>query len=288
MKPITNKYNISLFNQLIKGKKSDMTEAAEIKNDSIICLNCGTECHAKYCPNCGQPTSVPSKLKMKNFGKGVVMSFGRLTPGFFTTAKGLMFRPWEVIRDHIHGKHIRYSPPITMLIQIYLYATIIYSLVDSFFGTALLTNFDFEATVIGYEGDNPLLKLIDGSVVLETLLWGIPICFCIYLGFYRHGARKYNFAEYLAAFFYMFAAISIYDFIFSLFLIILDQSEFSDYLTWMVCIFFSTIVLIKAFPQDKWWKYPLLFLWTALISVVAINIFVVTINKAIGVNLLAE
>lgn len=258
------------------------------KSTEIVCLNCGTVCHDKFCPHCGQSTGVPPRLRMKNFGKGVLMSFGRLTPGFFTTAKGLMLHPWDVIRNHIHGRHILYSPPITMLIQVYLYAAILYALVDGIFGTDIVKATDVDVNIVGYEGSNQMLKLIDSSLVLGTFMWGVPMCLCIYLGFYWHGARKFNFAEYLAAFFYMFAAISIYDFIFNLATVIPGVDFDVTYLTWIVCGIFSIVVLVKAFPQNRWWKYPILFLWSGFIIAFFFNVMTRIIFRLTGYNILAD
>lgn len=236
------------------------------------CLNCGTEVYDKFCPHCGQSTATPSKLKMKNFGKGVIMSFGRLTPGFLNTAKGLLLHPWTVIRDHIHGRHVPYSPPITMLIQIFLYATIIFAGMDTFLGTELNTG----ESLFGYKGDNALIKMIDQSVVVTTLLFGIPMCFGVYLAYYRHGAKKYNFAEYLAAFVYLFAAINLWDILFS----IINEISGIDFdmtlFTFVVITFFSIAVLLKAFPQKSWWKSVALLVWC----------FILLIFMVIGVGLL--
>lgn len=267
-----------------------MSELKDNKADVIICLNCGNECHDNFCPHCGQSTKVPPKLKMKNFGKGLIMSFGRLTPGFLTTAKGLMIHPWVVIRDHIHGKQIRYSPPFTMLIQVFLYVTIISVLIDGIFGTQIAIESGVaDEPLFGYKGSNQLLNLLDHSLVIGTLFWGIPICFCIYLAFYRNGARKFNFAEYLTAFIYMFAAISIYDFIFSLIFFLIPGLNFdSTYLTWIICGIFSMIVLIKAFPQNKWWKYPLLFLWAAILIVIFTIAITLFVYRVTGYNLASE
>lgn len=232
-------------------------QVAEEEEKEKFCLNCGTPVNDKFCPHCGQSTSVPQKLKMKNFGKGVLMSFGRLTPGFFNTAKGLMFHPWTVIRDHIHGKHIPYSPPITMLIQIVLYSTIIFACLDSIFGT----HTNIEETLFGYKGDNVILKMIDTSIVISTLLVGIPMCFCVYLAYYRHGAKKYNFAEYLAAFTYLFASITLWDMVFTLFEFVPGLDMDVTFITLIIILIFSVIILFKAFPQEKRWKSVALLLW---------------------------
>ena len=228
-----------------------------------FCLNCGTPVNDKFCPHCGQSSSVPQKLKMKNFGKGVIMSFGRLTPGFVHTAKGLMFQPWTVIRDHIHGKHISYSPPITMLIQIVLYSTIIFAGLDSIFGT----HTNIEDSLFGYKGDNPILKMIDTSIVISTLFAGIPICFCVYLAYFRHGAKKYNFAEYLAAFTYLFASITLWDSVFTLFDFIPGFDFDMTSITLVIVAIFCVIILLKAFPQKKNWKSVILLIWCGFLLI---------------------
>ena len=229
----------------------------EAEESVKFCLNCGTPISDKFCPHCGQSTGVPKKLKMKNFGKGVLISFGRLTPGFVKTAKGLMFHPWTVIRDYIHGKHIPYSPPITMLIQIALYSTIIFAGLDSIFGT----HTDIEDSLFGYKGDNPILKMIDTSVVVATLISGIPLCFSVYLAYYRNGAKKYNFAEYLAAFTYLIASVSLWDYFFTLFVFIPGFDFDMTLMTLVIMSIFSVIILFKAFPQKKKWKSIALLFW---------------------------
>lgn len=247
-----------------------MAEAKENLGETIICLNCGTECKGRFCHHCGQSTSVPSKLKMKNFGKSVLMSFGRLTPGFFTTAKGLLLQPWKVIRDHIHGRQVKYSPPVTMLIQVILYASILYALIDAIFGTSLMELYNFNSGIFNLreqENVKPLLLMMDQSIVIQTILYSIPICFIVYLAYFRHGARKYNFAEYMVGFVYMFSTLTMYDVIFSLLNLIPGVEFDTSVFTFFVLLVFSIVLLVKAFPQDKWWKQPLLILWTAVLFI---------------------
>ena len=240
----------------------EIIEISEETEEKVkYCLNCGTEINDNFCPHCGQSAATPAKLKMRNFGKGFIMSFARLTPGFLNTAKGLMFKPWVVIRDHIHGRHIPYSPPITMLIQIFLYSTIIYTGIDAILGTTLHE----EESLFGYQGDNAFLKMIDNSIVIATFFIGIPVCFAVYLAYYRHGARKYNFAEYLAAFVYLFAAINLWDTLFELVNLFPGIGFDATILTFGIIVFFSIIILLKAFPQKSWWKSGVLLIWCGFV-----------------------
>ena len=49
------------------------------------CLNCGEVSEGLFCNNCGQSMETPQRITMKTFGKGVAMSFARLTPVTSTT-----------------------------------------------------------------------------------------------------------------------------------------------------------------------------------------------------------
>ena len=238
----------------------------QTEEKTIYCLNCGTEVNDNFCPHCGQSRNTPSKLKMKNFGKSVLMSFARLTPGFLNTAKGLLFQPWNVVRDHIHGRHVPYSPPITMLIQIFLYATIIYACFDAWLGTDLAR----EEGWFGYQGDNPVISMMDHSIVVATFLAGIPICFSVYVAYYRHGSRRFNFAEYLAAFFYLFAAINLWDVLLTVLNVIPGLNFDFENLIIIIIGYFCVITLLKAFPQDKWWKSAALLFWCAFVMIIGI------------------
>lgn len=242
--------------------------------DIKYCLNCGTQVSGNFCSNCGQSTATPAKLKMKHFGRSIVMSFGRLTPGFFTTAKGLLFCPWNVVRDHIHGKHIRYSPPITMVIQLLLYSSVIFTVIDASFGTNLVDFYGFNDGLMGIDDSkaNSVVRLIDQSSILKIFFVAIPICMAVYLGYFRHGSRKYNFAEYLAAFVYMFAAVTIYDILICLLTLIPNLSFDTDFLIGGVASTLSIVVLVKAFPQTRWWKHIFLLLWSAVLMFILLGI----------------
>lgn len=239
-----------------------MTEEVKVK----YCLNCGTEVNDNFCPHCGQSTATPARLKMKNFGKSVLMSFGRLTPGFLNTARGLMLHPWDVIRDHIRGRQIPYSPPITMIIQIFLYATIIFTAFDTILGTDL----SMEESLFGYNGDNPILKMMDTSIVFQTFFVGIPLCFGVYLAYYRHGAKKFNFAEYLAAFVYLFSAISLWDMVLSVLNMIPGIGFDLNNLIFLIIAYFGVVILLKAFPQKRWWHSVALMVWCSVIMLLCV------------------
>lgn len=246
----------------VKGKKTYRKRSKD-----KYCLNCGRVTTDRYCAHCGQSAQVPSRLNIKNFGKGVVLSFGRLTPGFAHTAAGLLFHPWTVIRDYIHGRQIRYSPPATMIIQLLLYATVLYALLDAILNTNLSQLYESEMG-FGYEGDIPILKMLNQSIVLQMLIVGIVVCFAVYIAFYRSGAKKYNFAEYLTAFVYMYGTILIYDILLKLLSAIPGMGFDFSVITILIAFIFSLIALKKAFPKNSWGKIIFLFTLACLLSVI--------------------
>ena len=181
------------------------------------------------------------------------MSFARLTPGFWATFVGLMVRPWEVVREYLQGKRVKYSPPITMVIQLGLYFTLFYVVIGNFMELE-----DGGDTAIAEYDNNLFLKLILSSDVLVKLLMILPVTYCCYLAYKDFGGRRYNFAEFLTACIYMICAFSIYN------NLVIKPIEFvcadmpyavEAALKWGMMLFVGTFALVKAFPGKSAWAH---------------------------------
>lgn len=256
-------------------------QSAEMQTEKI-CLNCGTIVNDRYCRRCGQPTNTPDRLRMKNLASSVLVGLSRMTPGFINTTRDLIIRPWDVIRDYIRGRRMKYTAPITMLLILGIYTTVFFSVFDSFFGTSLLDLSGNEEGNFGYiesGGTNPFLLFIDRSYIFSVILAGIPLTLIFYIAFYRHGAKKYNFAEYISAFIYITAAGLIYDFILTFAYLIpgFDRDMF-ELIQAVVFITILIILTFKAFPQDKHWKNWGLLLWFLALTFGAILLLRVIIR----------
>ena len=237
------------------------------------CLNCGEVSEGLFCNNCGQSMETPQRITMKTFGKGVAMSFARLTPGFWATFVGLTLCPWDVIREYLHGKRVKYSPPITMVIQLLLYFTLLYTFLGDFL------NFDF------YVDDNDgafdrtlekywLLRVILSSDVIVKFLVALPISYSCYLAYRSAGSHRYNFAEYITAAIYMGCSFAIYNNLLARPIGLLNP-DVANYIKTGIVLIIGTLSLFNAFPVKSFWRRWWLWLKFMFLNICWILIFVV-------------
>lgn len=225
-----------------------MIDKINVMEKGIVCLNCGATCSGAYCHQCGQPTQTPQRLNNKTLGKSMVMSFARLTPGFWVTFVGLIVHPWVVVREYLQGKRVKYSPPITMVIQLVLYFTLFYTMVENIVGV------DADGTTLTENNNNQLLKLILSSDVLFKMLIIFPVTYCCYLAYRDFGDRRYNFAEFLTACIYMTCAFSIYNNLFIKPLTFMNV-DVSYTIQVVMMLLVGTLALVKAFPGRSAWAH---------------------------------
>lgn len=228
------------------------------------CLNCGTEVTDKFCPHCGQSAGVPEKINNKTFGKSLAMSFARLNPGFFNTLVKLSYKPWEVIRDYIHGKQVPYSHPVSMLIQLTLYTSFIIMFIEGILEIDLV-KFDRD------HGEDPWwIRTLTDSTVVRVLWFSIPLIGAVYLAYWNFGSRRFSFSEYIIAALYLIISMRIFSFIFTPVNFIYFNGEadsvFNISVIFIIGIIFGTIIIFKAFPIASKWKSAVVFIWFLVLA----------------------
>lgn len=105
-----------------------MNDTKSIKQ-TVFCLNCGTECSEKFCPNCGQKTST-SRLQFREMITSVFTSIIGGDNRLLRTCRNLLYRPGHMIREYILGKRTSYYAPMSLLIflvAVYAIASFIFS-----------------------------------------------------------------------------------------------------------------------------------------------------------------
>ncbi len=252
------------------------TTPAATSGEPVKCLNCGTLCYDNYCPSCGQSTAA-TRINMRAFSAGAGASFARLTAGFLATFWGLLIHPWEVIREYLAGKRVKYSPPVTMLIQLSLYTYVIYHIIDALIGTNI-TPTSPKVNIETLEYFSRIINMIIESDTILYMVMALPLAGVCYLVYYKHGSRRFNFAEYLTATIYMFSAGIIYDFVF--FPVEIISPSVSDVLTNSALVVMGLLALGKAFPIRPWPKRIAMMLCFLLVSAV---VYVTTIFAAIAI-----
>ena len=244
----------------------------ECDNESTrYCLNCGKEVIGNFCSHCGQPTGVPAKLNNKTFGKSVVMSFARLNPGFFNTFLKLCYKPWDVIRDYIHGKQVPYSHPVSMLIQLTLYTSFIIMIMEGLFDIKWGLNKEIP------EGTHWMIRIIKESTVLRVLWISVPVTLAAYLAYWKHGSRRFTFSEYLIANLYVIIAVRIYFFFLTpVNYIFFEGDIYSGFIIGslaLICLFIGSVIIYKAFPIKSKWKAIGVFLWFIVLAAIFFSIY---------------
>jgi hypothetical protein len=82
------------------------------------CLNCGNSITDKYCPKCGQKTTV-HKYSLKHFIEhDLIHGIWHVDNGILFTIKELFTRPGNSIREFISGRRVGYYSFVTLLLLI--------------------------------------------------------------------------------------------------------------------------------------------------------------------------
>ena len=151
------------------------------------CINCNTEINSKFCPDCGQPTSL-KRIDGHYIIHEIehVLHFER---GILYTIRELITNPGLNIRNYLSINRSRLVKPIIFIII----TSLIYSLTVSIF--------HIEDGYIKFEGDKAELttsfkitKWIQNHYGYANLIMGVFIAFWVKLFFKKH---KLNFFEIL-------------------------------------------------------------------------------------------
>ena len=82
------------------------------------CLNCGNPITDKFCPKCGQKTTI-HKYSLKHFVEhDLIHGIWHVDNGILFTIRELFTRPGHSIREFINGKRVGYFSFVTMLLLI--------------------------------------------------------------------------------------------------------------------------------------------------------------------------
>lgn len=73
-----------------------------------ICMNCSSEVHSRYCPDCGQK-SPTSRITLPHFVRHDLMhGLWHIDKGILFTLREALLRPGQAALDYIRGRRIRY------------------------------------------------------------------------------------------------------------------------------------------------------------------------------------
>lgn len=173
------------------------------------CLNCGTEFHGNFCPNCGQSAAT----KRFTFGqtlKHVLFIFTKFDDTFWHTTFELFTRPGHMIRDYLHGHRAEYLRPLQLLICLITAYLIVAHLCfgeNGIVHTTLINNVDSVDKIMKTEAANMAIQMAEKAInnlLVSTLMSITLLAFCMCWSFRRlKEGKAYNFAEHFYAMLYL-------------------------------------------------------------------------------------
>lgn len=109
-----------------------------MENNTLACINCGTEIKGAYCHACGQPAK-PDRLTLLSLGSDYLGRVFSLDTKFLRTLKDLTINPGLVSLDFILGNRVKYVPPVSYFLIIVTLFIIYLSIIDVKFSEMIAT-----------------------------------------------------------------------------------------------------------------------------------------------------
>lgn len=187
------------------------------------CLNCGTEFHGKFCPECGQRADTQRftiKSIFQNFILGILSNDG----GVWITVKSLFTHPGQMMIDILNGKRRSYFSPFPMLFLTLSIYVIISTFTGSYVKFSKSIFDDDEEIVVTADDTNPdnieaqrvlyifkqTLDFADNHYSLVYILT-IPVyLFSARICFGKKNRKRYNWGEYCIPMIYSLIMVVLY------------------------------------------------------------------------------
>lgn len=231
------------------------------RKEKKVCLNCGTGCEGKYCPNCGQSTAV-GRLTAKNLALYCSAGLLRVNSTFFKTIGALLWHPWVVIGEFIRGKRVRYTPPFVLLVLLVFY--------DLLFTKWLGLKAVRDEVFLSQQPDmlqavDKILRFFADNETITALILMLPLLLAVRLAYRKAGARRYNWVE------YMFAGVFVLCILYSVDVIALPMQWLwgwsSSQISWTYSMAIGSVALFKVFggPVIKSIRRLMLFFFYSIV-----------------------
>lgn len=240
------------------------------------CLRCNRESDTPFCPYCGHPMNV-SRLTIKEFLTQAVTDIYQVSGGFLYTVINLLYQPWKVIREYIHGRRSDYISPVAVLVILIFISSILSSVLGLHTEEVNLFVTDRQSNSLIVKLLNMVLSYINDNRIIQELLFPIPGLLVVMAVYWKQGAKKYNIAEYLTAMLYLNGAASSFE----LLLLPFKNNEDSK-IFWIVLLYIAIICAISSYHAfqgkshvQRTFKYILFLFLTAIIYFILIFVAII-------------
>lgn len=182
-----------------------------MQQEHHTCLNCGSENNSKFCKDCGQSMNT-HRLSVGHIAHEVMHYFTHADKGLIYIIKEMFIRPGFVVQEYIDGKRKKYFNPFTFLLLCSTLSAYVYYKL-SYYSTMHVerssNNAPSEIKAVMMQTSHLMEEY--GKIITIFLL---PLLASISILFYFR--KKYNYAEHLTIFAFIFAQISIINIVLTL------------------------------------------------------------------------
>lgn len=149
------------------------------------CKNCNNEFSEPYCPKCGLPATL--RRIDKHYISHEFLHLFHFEQGFLYTAKELMLRPGDSIREFIFDNRNKLVKPVAYIIL----TSLLFTLVAHYFHVDDLYN-SKEKLEMGSSSVTTIMTWVQANYGYANIISGFFYAFMVHLFFRKY---KYNFFE---------------------------------------------------------------------------------------------
>lgn len=242
------------------------------------CLNCGTLSSGNYCPNCGQSMSV-GRMKSQSLFKQFLCSFLRLDPVFLKTLGLLIVKPWKVIKDYLDGHQICFSSPVTTLVIIFFFRTIL-SLIMGVSGDGSFKDI-WTTQYPGFtDGQILVFRMVDTIMfidIVRLMLTRLPLILAVKLVYNGGENRKYTWGEYMTASVYILCSVTACSIVTDLFIAPFFGDDVADYIAMGYSLVILFLTMQKILPCKNFFIAIVKYAFTVVLGVIFFFIYIISL-----------
>jgi hypothetical protein len=161
------------------------------------CKNCGYATSTRYCPNCGQRSSV-DKVTLKETLEDLADNLFSLSAPLIITVKNLFINPGKLLREYLGGKRKKYYKPISFFIL----TTAVYLFLRWSIGFEIRGEINIDESAMDQVDPNALTQARDFMFQnINSLAFFFVLTMSLMLKAFFY--KKYMFTEYVAVAFYL-------------------------------------------------------------------------------------
>ena len=240
----------------------------------MTCKNCNNKFEGKFCNNCGQKYNV-QRINWKYLRNSIADDFFQINHGFLYTAKILLVRPGQSLKDFFLGKRKRFYKPFAFL----LISTTIFLLSTKLLGTKTIIDDFVSGNREALSERQSILadfRILDFLANNQTFVFIFIVPLFSIASFITFRKYKFNLSEHLILNLYITGEQLL---IYSLFCFITDRDSLLTVIPLILGFLYNLYVYNKFFNEINWLRRNLKFILTYFFYVALLIIAFIILMK---------